>query len=240
MHILTHTHPLLCTHFPLHTPLTSLTMLCSLPSSSHLSFLSLTALTSYFPLFLFLHSSSSSLPLPLPLPLPLLPLLQQPGVPLHTTVHLGDHPAPVIGMGNNNKPPSASTSPLTPTPLSSTPTPTPLSSTPTLSLCPSSHPISPIIYHFSPLSCQLGYGPSPMQYSMIQQQQHMGPGQMMAPGPGLAHRQGLMQGPGPGQMMATGPGPMQGPPYGMPQGQVVMGNMYMSQVPVRAGPYHQR
>ena len=93
---------------------------------------------------------------------------------MHTTIHLGDHPAPVIGMG---------------------------------------------------------YGPSNMQYAMIQQQQQ----QRM--GPGTAQRQGLMQGPGlaPGPMMMA-PVP---PPYGMQQGQV-MGNMYMSQVPVRAGPYHQR
>ena len=82
----------------------------------------------------------------------------------------------------------------------------------------------------------MGYGPSNMQYAMIQQQQ-----QQQRMGPGLAQRQGLMQGPG------LAPGPGQGPmmmapvppPYGMQQGQV-MGNMYMSQVPVRAGPYHQR
>ena len=105
-------------------------------------------------------------------------------------MHLGDHPAPVIGMG---------------------------------------------------------YGPSPLQYSMVQQQlqqqqqqQHMGPhglrpGMVPAPGPGIAQRQGLMQGPGV-MMQGQGQGP---PPYGLPQGQV-MGNMYMSQVPIRAGPYHQR
>ena len=79
----------------------------------------------------------------------------------------------------------------------------------------------------------MGYGPSNMQYAMIQQQQQ----QQQRMGPGLAQRQGLMQGPGPGQgPMMLAPVP---PPYGMQQGQV-MGNMYMSQVPVRAGPYHQR
>ena len=114
----------------------------------------------------------------------LLIVLQQPGIPLQTTVHLGDHPTPVIGMG-----------------------------------------------------C----GPNPMQYATIQQQQQqlrMGPGPR--PGPMLAQGPGLMQGPGPGSMMmAPGPGLAPGPPYGMQQGQV-MGNMYMSNVPVRAGPYHQR